>query len=429
MTATLYIDVTHTVAFGFRTGIQRVVRRIVAELVAQSEEAVVPVVAIGGHFHPLNAAGLRAFRSPGPEAGRGAMVASSSVVRGLALRLLRAVPAIYEPLQERIAIRRIAPLLRDLAEARAIEARPGDIVVLIDAFWGGTGALRAGRRLQAAGVRLVVVVYDLIPFTHPHFMPREIVDTFVPRMRRALAAADGALAISRHCAAEVTRFMGAAAPPTAFFYLGDDLDGVGVLRRNDPRSDGGFRYAMIGTVEPRKGHALVLDAFERRWAAGDEVALTVVGKMGWAEPVVVERLRRHAELGRRLRIVEDADDAALQAILASSDATIIASAIEGFGLPLVESLAADLPVIASDIPVFREIGGASVLTFAVGDGQALIDVMRAFERDPDRYREAARAFRWIDWSTAARQFRAAIGTVLRAASDRRTSRQITHIQR
>ncbi len=418
MSGQLILDVTHTVAFGFTTGIQRVTRRLVAELARQHGAAVVPVVAIGGAFHRLDEAGRQRLMTPardGPGPGRAA-----GWKRVVGRLLMRLAPALYDRRQERLASARIDAVVRAFAERSPLAAGPGDRVVFMDAFWGGTSAGAAGARARGQGAALVVVVYDLIPFTHPAVMPAAIVATFVPRMRRALAEADGAVAISRDCARQVKAFMRGASPPVASFYLGDDpLDRNGANRApattRRPRA-----YLLVGTIEPRKGHALVLDAFERRWRDGDDVTVTFVGKMGWAAPDLVERCRSHPQLGRRFHLVEDADDAMLAALLRDADATIVASSVEGFGLPLVESLAADVPVIASDIPVFREIGGDAVQFFAPGDAAALRTAMTVFERDADRYRAAARAFRWIDWAGSARQFDAALDEVL----DRHDSRQL-----
>ena len=67
-------------------------------------------------------------------------------------------------------------------------------------------------------------------------------------------------------------------------------------------------FLMVGTVEPRKGHAQVLDAFERLWAHGGSQKLVIVGKPGWMLDDFVGRLKRHAERGRRLIWIERASD-------------------------------------------------------------------------------------------------------------------------
>ncbi|REM39804.1 glycosyltransferase, partial [Mycobacterium tuberculosis] len=59
-------------------------------------------------------------------------------------------------------------------------------------------------------------------------------------------------------------------------------------------------FLMVGTVEPRKGHAQTLDAFEQLWRNGIDVNLVIAGKKGWMVEEVVERLQQHPQRGRRL---------------------------------------------------------------------------------------------------------------------------------
>jgi glycosyltransferase involved in cell wall biosynthesis len=118
---------------------------------------------------------------------------------------------------------------------------------------------------------------------------------------------------------------------------------------------------MVGTIEPRKGHAQTLAAFERLWSEEVDVNLTIVGKEGWngsqgTETVIsdfIARLRAHSEYGRRLLWLRDISDEYLARVYAASTALIVASEGEGFGLPIIEAANYKLPVIARDIPVLR----------------------------------------------------------------------------
>ncbi len=94
---------------------------------------------------------------------------------------------------------------------------------------------------------------------------------------------------------------------------------------------------MVGTIEPRKGHAMVLSAFETLWAEGHDVNLVIVGRKGWLVDALCSRLAGHARLGRRLFWFESASDEYLDAIYANSSCLMAASEGEGFGLPLIEA--------------------------------------------------------------------------------------------
>ena len=129
---------------------------------------------------------------------------------------------------------------------------------------------------------------------------------------------------------------------------------------------------MVGTIEPRKGHMQVLDAFDQLWSQGMDINLIIAGAEGWRHlrqdmrrtiPQIVARLRSHRERGRRLFWVNGPSDEYLEKIYATSSCLIAASEGEGFGLPLIEAARHKLPIIARDIPVFREVAGEHALLF------------------------------------------------------------------
>ncbi len=142
--------------------------------------------------------------------------------------------------------------------------------------------------------------------------------------------------------------------------------------------------------------------FDRLWRDGEDVELTIVGRVGWNNAHLVKRLKDHPEMGRRLFWRERADDAELAAQYARCDALVAASFAEGFGLPIVEAGHYGKPVIASDIPVFREVGsGAAGATFfSVGNVQALANAVRDFHRNGGL---PAKPPTWPSWDESAAQ--------------------------
>lgn len=133
---------------------------------------------------------------------------------------------------------------------------------------------------------------------------------------------------------------------------------------------------MVGTIEPRKGHRQVLDAMELLWAEGIRARLTILGRHGWMMEDFVARVRAHPEFGRRLVLDDTATDDQLRAAYGRSDCLVLASLGEGFGLPLVEAATHDLPVLARDLPVFREVAGDRVGYFSGTSADALADALR-----------------------------------------------------
>src|SRR5690606_14583343 len=110
------------------------------------------------------------------------------------------------------------------------------------------------------------------------------------------------------------------------------------------------------------------DAFDALWASGESTRLVIVGRQGWLVDELADCLRAHPENGRRLFWLSDVSDEALLKLYASSDALIMASRAEGFGLPLIEAARHGIRLIARDLPVFREVAGDAAFYFSSQDG-------------------------------------------------------------
>jgi glycosyltransferase involved in cell wall biosynthesis len=229
--------------------------------------------------------------------------------------------------------------------------------------------------LREGGVRVAFVLYDVLPLRHPEWFPDGMQARFADWLRLVAARGDRVACISRHVADEAAAAfvqLGAAPPRLGVFPLGNDLQALVPARRRLPiRSPGATRFLMVGTIEPRKGHAQALDAFERLWSRNAPVELAIAGRAGWRVEALLDRLASHPERGLRLHWIEAADDAELLAAYGDCDALIAASLDEGYGLPLVEAAALGRPVLARDVPVFREVAGEGADYFRGEDGEAL----------------------------------------------------------
>jgi glycosyltransferase involved in cell wall biosynthesis len=141
---------------------------------------------------------------------------------------------------------------------------------------------------------------------------------------------------------------------------------------------------MVGTIEPRKGILQAIAAFEQLWAKGIEVQLLLVGKQGWVGlqpeqrrslPQIMKTLEHHPEIGKRLLWFPDISDQYLQKIYRTVACLLMVSEAEGFGLPLIEAAANNCPVIARDLPVFREVAGDYAQYFSGTQAQNLSNVI------------------------------------------------------
>ena len=161
---------------------------------------------------------------------------------------------------------------------------------------------------------------------------------------------------------------------------------------------------MVGTIEPRKNHLLVLQAFSELWAKGFGGTLTIVGRRGWCDEHIVLAIKKNEEFGRKLRWLKDANDDQLIESYKANDVLIAASHAEGFGLPIVEGLQHGCQILASDIPVFREVAGnsASVRYFLPESSQSLMDKIQATAVVSSE-NEISDPPAWIDWNESARR--------------------------
>jgi glycosyltransferase involved in cell wall biosynthesis len=327
------VDISNLVIRDLKTGIERVVRSVVGELIA----------------HPP--AGFRIEPVYGGAGG----------VYRYARRFTASMLGLT------------APTLED----EPVEAYPGDIFLGLacvpSIVEGHKGFFR---QLCSRGIRVYVIVYDLLPMQRPDCFPTGFYDLYSRWADSLGNIARGAICISRAVARELAQWLDARQPAWArpfkigYFHLGADISAsfpTGGLQD-------GFKdhlqalsvrptFLMVGTVEPRKGHAQAVAAFERLWAEGIEINLAIVGKQGWMIESLAERLCNHPELDKRLFWFNGASDEMLSRMYEHAISLLMTSEGEGFGLPLIEAAQHGLPIIARHLPVFREVAGEHAFYF------------------------------------------------------------------
>lgn len=302
-------------------------------------------------------------------------------------------------------------------EDQPIDAWPGDVFVGLDlqhqviplqeAYLSG---------LYRRGVGVYFVVYDLLPVLFPAQFPdgaKEMHEAWL----RSISRFSGAVCISKAVCDELTEWMLRSdiqrkLPYRAgWFHLGADIensrpttglpdDTESLLEQLSTRPS----FITVGTIEPRKGQAQILDAFERLWSRGVEANLVVVGRQGWKMKPLVERMGAHREAGSRLFWLDGISDEYLEKIYAASTCLIAASTGEGFGLPLIEAAQHKKPIIVRDIPVFREVAGEYAFYF---DGQKPEDLASAVETWLEMVQAGTHPksdeMPWLTWKQSAEQ--------------------------
>jgi glycosyltransferase involved in cell wall biosynthesis len=341
----LYVDVTATARNDLHTGIERVVHGVLSALFQhpQTRYRIEPVRLEGGSYRYATEYALKVLGHP------------------------------------------LLDLPEDVVQPRADDVLLG-LDWVADALPANTALLDAWR---VRGVRMLFVVYDLLPVRRPAWFPDGIAEMHGRWLQFIGRYADGLLCISQFVADDVRHWFDEHPPlrhdplPLGYFYLGNDpgaarpstgmpADAELVLARLRASPS----FLMVGTLEPRKGHAFVLEAFEQLWAEGVDIALVVVGRQGWMSDALAARLRSHDHAGTRLIWLQQASDEYLEQIYDSARALVAASEAEGFGLPLVEAARRGLPVIARDIPVFREVSSAFASYFDGDRVGSLVEALR-----------------------------------------------------
>jgi alpha-1,2-rhamnosyltransferase len=293
--------------------------------------------------------------------------------------------------------------------------RAGDQLVLLDSSWHAN-FFPLAEQLKREGVGIISVIYDLIPLTHPQFCDAGLVKVFNDWFDWIARTADGYVAISTTIRDQVREEMLCRIGTQQvgqrwfdYFYLGSELD----LSEADAKVDRGLLdmfqttdpvFLMVSTIEPRKNHAYLLEAFELAWATGSKARLCIVGKIGWKCDALIERIRQHPELNRRLFMYNSLSDKSLEHAYSHATALVFPSHVEGFGLPLVEAMQRKLPAMASDIPVFREIGGDYMAYFDLANPQSLSDLVTGMDRTSEFPAALGlEQWRWLSWREASAQ--------------------------
>ena len=314
------------------------------------------------------------------------------------------------------------------AEAVAFDARIAACAG--DVFLGLDHSIRAvverASELDAMhrnGVAIWFVCNDVLPLERPEWFPEEIPTEFDAWLRVVVTVADGVACISKATEsalrARINAMRVARERPLAIghFGLGADIaraaSDAGRVTSEEAtqfqRLQGLTSFLMVGTLEPRKGHAQALEAFNRLWANGEDVILVVAGLPGWMTEVVQRRIRHHDEFGRRLFWFSSASDAMLESLYSSCSALLAPSEGEGFGLPLVEAARFGLPILCRDLQVFREVAGPHAIYFHGHDPEALAHAIRGWI---DAWRQGAvpdsRGIKPLTWSESARQLTAVV---------------------
>lgn len=356
----LFIDISALVELDFGTGIQRVVRNILSEFLA----------------HPPNN-----YRIQPVYANR---------------------DAIY----------------RHTDSHHPIDVFPGDIFLGLDLSARWTNRYwETFDLIKAYGGKLYFIIYDILPVQYPQFFSFKLKKVFKTWLKQICTQADGVVCISKAVANELQDWLQKNSPSRqkdlkiGWFHLGAEMDKGNKSLETESFDQYPLQclseksILMVGTVEPRKDYALALAAFEHLWQQGEKINFIIVGKPGWKNDQLINLLKEHSQKDIRLFWFENASDALLLKLYQSCQGLLMTSQCEGFGLPLIEAARHNLPILARDIPVFREVAKEYIRYFPFNvTAVEIAEIIKMWLIDINKENEPlSKNMPWLSWSQSMEQ--------------------------
>jgi glycosyltransferase involved in cell wall biosynthesis len=433
----IFVDASHTCASGKNSGIERVVRNILSEYSQWCEGEGLPAPALvthhGQNFYPIDQQLQKWFDHVGSlesnirsrlpifylrVANRLSKWTSSAKFRKWFLPEaghLGAFKLIHNGYDA--TLRRSLPLT-----SRAVEANESDLFLLPDAYWARRGVWQAAAKARQSGATIATMIYDLIPLTHPQYVGQKRTLGFQKYLHQAIEHSDLIIAISQTVQEDVKEYIRLhraqfkrVPSEVRNFTLGAELNLVSGSVRPEVRSlfsataqsDGVKNpYLMVATFDPRKNHHFLLDAFDLLWQKRDDLRLCLIGRVGSLCEDVIQRIRNHPALNKQLFAFYDIKDSELQHCYKTCRGVVFPSIVEGFGLPIVESLWFGKRTFASNTPIHREVGQGDCVYFDLDSPSTLANEVEKWELIADDAGTKIPTRRPLSWNDSSRQLMA-----------------------
>lgn len=264
-------------------------------------------------------------------------------------------------------------------------------------WWPGGDAVHAPTPFAPprapAGKTLTVTVHDTVPWTHPETLTSRGVSWHRSMITRAARRSSGLVVPTRAVADELAVLVDVTVPVRVVPH------GVTVPTGDAPLDLPSKYVLAVGTIEPRKGIDVLIDAV----AEVGDVALVLAGQPGWGD---IDPVRLAASRGLTdVHVLGKVTDAELATALRGASVLAVPSLAEGFGLPLLEAMASGVPVVHTDVPALVEVAGGAAITVPRGDAHALAaglrDVLGSPARAADLIRQGRDRAREFTWRAAA----------------------------
>jgi glycosyltransferase involved in cell wall biosynthesis len=206
--------------------------------------------------------------------------------------------------------------------------------------------------MRRFSVKPIFFIHDLIPLEYPEYCFPNEDQRCKEKLDFALRHAQGIITNSQ-ATYDALRDYHQTLPPSTVAWLGSSFKNIQTTDRPYKKP----YFVLNSTIEPRKNHLLILHIWRKLYLKhGDDTPhLFVIGKRGWECEQVIDMLERSKSLRHCVTELNQCSDTFLRNYIQHAQAVLMPTFSEGFGLGLVEALTLNTPVIASDLPVFREI--------------------------------------------------------------------------
>jgi alpha-1,2-rhamnosyltransferase len=258
---------------------------------------------------------------------------------------------------------------------------------------------------------LIYIIHDLIPLEFPKFNGYYYSSSsFEEWLEKAFYYTDGFLCVSNTTKEKLYEYMRNKQISSLPYQIGVAKLGADIVNRDmlkTPKSDivNIFRdsnvYISVSTIEPRKNYKYLLHTFEKLWNKKIDVKLLIIGRIGWKTKNLISYIKGHIEYEKKLFMINDMSDDELVYSYFHSKALLFPSYAEGFGLPIIEALSLNLPVIVSDIAIHREVAGDNAEFFDIKNQNSLYELLLLIESGKKMLKKPINSNGLISWEESA----------------------------
>lgn len=249
--------------------------------------------------------------------------------------------------------------------------------------------------LKENGVLIYPFIHDIIGVTHPQFCPQDDMLCFLDFIGAVLLYGDKVIVTSNTTKGYIDELcdkLSVERKQICIVPLGGDFE----TRHNDVKAekniseqirkvaDAGNYLLMVGTVDPRKNHKLLLDAYDAGLKALN-MKVVIAGYRGWNVDELFARMEAHEDYNKDIYYINGASDAEIAYLYEHCYGLAFPSYIEGYGLPLMESFVRGVPVIAADTPINMEIGKDYAIYFKQDHSEELVEKVKDLLDNPEKY--------------------------------------------